>query len=214
MNPIVSVVGKSHVGKTTFLEDLVRELKSRDYRVAVIKHDTHGFEIDQPGKDTWRLAQAGSDAVMISSADKMALIRKVAEELSLDQLAWQLIGEVDIVLTEGYKRADKPKIEVSRAEVSKELLCTEDELLAIVSDQRFDLDVPQFGLENAAAVADLLAEKLMQREEVAVGLVVNGNPIPLNFFVRKIFTSTLLGMLSSLRGTDDPQDIKLSIKLP
>jgi len=71
--PVVSIVGKSNSGKTTLLEKLIPELKRRGYRVATVKHDTHGFEIDRPGKDTWRLAQAGADAVVISSGDKLAL---------------------------------------------------------------------------------------------------------------------------------------------
>jgi len=74
MTAIVSFVGKSDVGKTTVLEKVVRELKKRGYRVAVVKHDIHGFEIDRPGKDTWRFAQAGSDVVVISSKNKMAMI--------------------------------------------------------------------------------------------------------------------------------------------
>lgn len=67
MLPIVCIVGKSNVGKTTLLEGLITELKRRGHRVATVKHDVHGFEIDQPGKDSWRHAQAGSDAVVISS---------------------------------------------------------------------------------------------------------------------------------------------------
>ena len=66
MPPIISIVGKSNSGKTTFLEKVVRELKRRGYRVAVVKHSTHDIKIDQPGKDTWRLAQAGSDVVVFS----------------------------------------------------------------------------------------------------------------------------------------------------
>ena len=83
MIPVVSIVGKSNSGKTTLLEKLIPELKRRGYRVATVKHDTHGFEVDQPGKDTWRLAQAGADAVVISSSDKLALIKRVRDELDV-----------------------------------------------------------------------------------------------------------------------------------
>lgn len=162
MIPIVSIVGKSDAGKTTFLEKLVGQLKDRGYRVAVIKHDSHGFDIDHPGKDTWRLARAGSDVVVISSPRKMAMIKVIDQELSLDQLREQIMGGVDIILTEGYKSADKPKIEISRAEVSSELLCSKEELLAVVTDNHFDLDVPQFGLEDARGVADFLVENVLK----------------------------------------------------
>ncbi len=156
MKAVICIVGKSDVGKTTFLEKLVHELKYRGYRVAVIKHDVHSFEIDCSGKDTWRLAQAGSDIVMISSPNKMALVEFVAEELSLDFLVSLVESRVDIILAEGYKRSSKPKIEISRAELGSSLLCSEEELIAIVSDQRFPFTVPQFNMEDAAGVADLL----------------------------------------------------------
>lgn len=158
MPPIVSVVGRSDSGKTTFLEKLIPALKSLGIRVAVVKHDSHGFEMDRPGKDTWRLRQAGADAVMISAPNQMALIRSGMErEASLDELAALVGNQVDLVLTEGYKSGDKPKIEVSRQEISGgELLCSKEELLAVVADGPRPVDVPRFGLEDAAGVANLL----------------------------------------------------------
>jgi len=100
MIPIISIVGKSEVGKTTLLERLIAELKGRGYRIGTIKHDTHGFEIDKPGKDSWRHARAGSDAVLISSSEKLALIKRVDRERTLDELL-AYMGDVDLVLTEG-----------------------------------------------------------------------------------------------------------------
>jgi molybdopterin-guanine dinucleotide biosynthesis protein B len=163
MIPIISIVGKSGVGKTTFLEKLVRELKRRGHRVAVIKHDTHGFDIDRPGKDTWRMAQAGSDVVVISSPFKMAMIKKTDYDMSVDEIAAIIGNSVDLILTEGYKRGDKPKIEVSRAGVSRELLCKPEELLALATDQAFDVPVPHFGLSDAAGLVDFLEQKVLKR---------------------------------------------------
>ena len=161
MIPTISVVGKSGVGKTSFLEKLVGELKRRNYRVAVIKHDTHGFDIDKPGKDTWRLGQVGSDVVVISSPSKMALIQKRSRELSLEEIEALIGDQVDIILTEGYKRGNKPKIEISRAQVSDELLCTEEELIALATDQRFDMAVPHFALKDAMGLVDYLEKKVL-----------------------------------------------------
>lgn len=158
---IVSVVGKSGSGKTTFLEKLLPELKRRGYRVATVKHDVHGFDIDQPGKDTWRHAQAGAEAVVISSPRRFALIQRLDEEMPLDEIASYVRG-VDIIITEGYKRGDKPKIEISRRAKSTELICAEEELIAVVTDQRFPLDVPHFGLDDVAGVADLLEDKFLK----------------------------------------------------
>jgi len=165
--PIISVVGKSEVGKTTFLEKLIAELKRRGYRVATVKHDVHGFDIDRPGKDSWRLAQAGSDSVVIASPKKLALIKRLDREMTLNEIA-ALLEDVDIILTEGYKRGDAPKIEVSRREKGRELLCMPEELVAIVSDQPFDMDVPQFGLEDSEGVADLLEAEFLLADRGAV----------------------------------------------
>jgi len=215
MIPIISVVGKSDVGKTTFLEKLVPELVQRGYRVAVIKHDMHGFDLDQPGKDTWRLAQAGSSAVAISSPRKVGVIRQVSRELSPDEVALLIGPEVDIILTEGYKRGDKPKIEVSRQEVSPELLCQADELLAIVSDQKHPLDVPQFDLDDVAGVADLLVKRYLRWGRFEdVLLVVDGQRIPMKGFVRDIIERAVRGMVSTLEGVGEANEITLVLRRP
>jgi molybdopterin-guanine dinucleotide biosynthesis protein B len=158
--PIVSFVGKSEVGKTTALEKIIREFKRRGYRVGTVKHDTHGFELDRPGKDSWRHAQAGSDTVVLSGPRKLAVIRRLEAELPLDEIT-RYLEDVDIVLTEGYKRGDKPKVEISRRERGTELLCSVDELVAIMADYPVPIDVPQFGLDDAPQVVDLLVRTFL-----------------------------------------------------
>lgn len=159
--PIICIVGRSNVGKTTLLEKLIPALKQRGYRVATIKHHSHpGFELDRPGKDTWRHAQAGSDHVVIAAPDKVASIRRVEREPTLDEIV-ATISDVDIILTEGYKRSDKPKIEVVRAERGVEPICTPEELVAIATDVPVALAVPQFGLEDAEGLARLLEERFL-----------------------------------------------------
>lgn len=165
--PIISVVGKSGVGKTVFLEKLIGELKGRGYRVGTVKHDVHGFDIDQAGKDSWRHAQAGSDTVVISSPRKVAVIRRLAEEMTLDEIAEAYLCDVDLVITEGYKSGSKLKIEVSRRERSEELLCAPEELIAVVADQDFDIPVPRFDLGDVKSVADLLDGQFGSRQAVS-----------------------------------------------
>ena len=87
MTPLISIVGKSGIGKTTLIEKLVRELKSRGLRVAVIKHHAHTTPIDAPGKDSWRFAEAGADAVVVSSPVEIARFERVARELTLAEIA-------------------------------------------------------------------------------------------------------------------------------
>lgn len=162
--PVVSFVGRSGVGKTTALERVIRELKQRGFKVGTVKHDAHDFEMDRPGKDSWRHGQAGSDVVVISGPHKMAMIRKLDQELPLDSIL-PLMGELDLVLTEGYKRGDRPKVEVSRREWGTELLCDAGELVALMCDYQSNVPVPQFGLEDAAGVADLLVELFIRGEK-------------------------------------------------
>jgi molybdopterin-guanine dinucleotide biosynthesis protein B len=154
--PIISFVGKSGVGKTTLLEKLIPELKRRGYRLATIKRHSHpGAEIDQPGKDTWRHSRAGSDLVILAAPDKIASIRLLERELSLDEIAAG-IQDVDLILTEGFKRAGKPAVEVVRAEVGLDLICAPPQLVAVATDAPLKAGVPQFDLNDAAAIADFL----------------------------------------------------------
>jgi len=157
-------VGKSDAGKTTLLEKLVRELKARGYRIGTIKHDVHGFDIDHEGKDSWRHKQAGAWTVVISSPKKVSVIRDVDTEETLDGLASKYFQDVDIILTEGYKREDKPKIEIFRSQVHDKPLCTEDDhLVALVSDIPLDLGVPHFGLNDIEGLAELLVERFLKK---------------------------------------------------
>lgn len=158
--PIVSVIGRSGAGKTTFLTQLIAELKSRRYRLAVIKHHNRkGVEIDQHGKDTWRHFQAGADAVIITAPDRMALYQHLSRDLTPDQAVDYLPHPVDLVITEGYKQAGKPAIEVVRAARSTELTGDPARLVALVTDLRFSLAVPHFSLDDAAGVADFLERR-------------------------------------------------------
>ncbi|MGF7185049.1 molybdopterin-guanine dinucleotide biosynthesis protein B [Desulfitispora alkaliphila] len=163
MIPIVSVVGKSDVGKTTLIEKLLREIKRRGYKVATIKHDVHGFNIDIPGKDTWRHGEAGADNVIISSPNKIAIVKKVEREMSLDEIA-DTIKDVDLIITEGYKRGDKPKIEVFRKGVYEEILCSPEELIALATDVEFQIGVPCYDLDDASGLVDRIEETVMKKQ--------------------------------------------------
>lgn len=153
--PVISFVAKSGSGKTTLLEKVIQELKRRDYRLAIIKHHTHNFEIDHPGKDTWRHARAGADIVAISSPEKVAIIENRETELTLDEVLDRISG-VDLILTEGYKRGNKPKIEVFRSAAHHQLCCRPDELIAIASDVPWELGVPCCHIDDVTGVADVI----------------------------------------------------------
>jgi molybdopterin-guanine dinucleotide biosynthesis protein B len=153
--PIVSIVGRAKVGKTTFLVKLIAELTRRGYDIAVIKHTVHAFDFGQPGKDTHKHTKAGAKAVALASARELVLTRPLDAELDIDQIA-AMLGKADLILTEGYKQAHKPKIEVSRRELGTELVSRSTEIIAVVSDHPIDLDVPRFNLDDAPGIADLI----------------------------------------------------------
>lgn len=161
----VSFVAKSGTGKTTLLEKVIAELKSRGHRVGVIKHDAHRFDIDHPGKDSHRLTAAGADTMLISSPEKLALVRKHAQSPPIETLIATYFADVDVVLTEGFKKSGLPKIEVHRAERSPTLLCRGEQndpsLLAVASDEFLELDVPVLDLNNPTQIADFVEKHII-----------------------------------------------------
>jgi molybdopterin-guanine dinucleotide biosynthesis protein B len=160
--PIVSVVGRSGAGRTTLLEKLIPELKRRGYRVATVKHHAHpGFEVDTPGKDTWRHARAGSDQVVIAAPDRVAAISYVDHALTLDEIATTLIRDAAIILTEGFSQVGKPQIEVVQAAFSTQPMADPKRLLAVATDVALQLDVPQFDLDDASGLVDLIETRFL-----------------------------------------------------
>jgi molybdopterin-guanine dinucleotide biosynthesis protein B len=159
--PIVTIIGKSGSGKTTLIEKLIRELSRLGYRLAAVKHHSHsGFEIDTPGKDSWRFAQAGSQQVVIAAPDKFATYRKLDHELNLDEIATE-IHDVDLILVEGYKRSNKPSIEVVRATPVRELIGSVEQRIAIASDLPLEAGVPRFHLDDVQGIAEFIVESFL-----------------------------------------------------
>ena len=163
MIPIVSIVGRSNTGKTTLIEKLIPELRRRGYRVATIKHNIHGFDIDHEGKDSWRHKKAGASLTVIASPERVAVIEDVSKDYELSELRDRYIKDVDIILSEGFKKNPHPKIEVVRAEMNHEPLCSaEDNLVAVVSDKRVDRGVPYLGVDDIKGVADLIEGRFLR----------------------------------------------------
>jgi len=156
----ISFVAKSGTGKTTLVEKVIAELKRRGYRVGALKHDAYRFDIDHPGKDSYRFTAAGADTMVITSPEKLALVKKHATAPPIEELLATYFADVDIVLTEGFKKSALPKIEVYRAERSSKLLCRDEEhdptLLAVAADVALDLDIPRLDLNDPVAVADFV----------------------------------------------------------
>ena len=163
---IVSFVGKSKCGKTTLIEKLIPELNQRGYRVGTIKHHSHtGIEVDKPGKDTWRMAEAGAHAVAMVSPGKMFLLRDTRGEMPLEKVK-DLLGEVDIILAEGFLSSAQEKIEIVRRENGEESLCSVDDLSALITDVPFQTEgVAIFHLDDIKGLADFLERRYLAKQD-------------------------------------------------
>lgn len=158
MIPVVCFVGPSGVGKTTLLERVAAGLRGRGLGVAFIKHAVHGFEMDREGKDSWRLARAGCNPVVVASSRRVAFIQEREGEASLEELVKMLPGHVDIALAEGFKGSSKPRVEVFRSQVCESLFSRPEQLLAIVCDREMPVDVPQFGFDEVDSLVGLIVD--------------------------------------------------------
>jgi molybdopterin-guanine dinucleotide biosynthesis protein B len=165
--PVISIVGKSESGKTTLIEQLIPELKRRGYRIGIVKHAHQGFDMDRKGKDSYRHRQAGADTVMIASPGQIAMIKDVPGE-SLDNLV-SYFDDVDLLITEGFKRDRAPKIEIYRAERHRHPACLEDDtLMAMVSDTPLEVTVPLFPVDAIETIAEFIVERLLPSDAAEV----------------------------------------------
>ncbi len=160
----IGVVGHRNAGKTTLIERLLHELTARGRRVATIKHDAHDFDIDLPGKDTWRHREAGSRTTIIASSSKVAMVRLIDREASLDDLLGLVDGAYDIVLVEGLRRSPLPKIVAHRPELGLETPHILGEVWAVVSEGATQVapSAPRLRPDEIGALADLIERRLLQ----------------------------------------------------
>ncbi len=160
MLPIISVVGKSKSGKTTLIEKLIPELKKRGYRVGTVKHASHDFDMDKKGKDSWRHKAAGADTVIVVSRERIVMV-KDENFVQLESIE-KYFDDVDLVITEGFKKEKRPKIEVYRSHKNKKPLCNDDKtFIALVTDTNISVNVPTFSLEEIEALSDLIEKKYL-----------------------------------------------------
>ena len=157
---IFGFAGWSGSGKTTLIERLIPRLTGRGLRVSLVKHAHHEFDIDEPGKDSWRHRHAGCTEVLVTSSVRWALMHELRgdPELDLGQ-ALARLSACDLTLVEGYKAAPIPKLEIWRPGVGKPKLHPDDpHVLAIATDSPGALDVtlPVFGLDDDAAIATFI----------------------------------------------------------
>lgn len=173
---IIGLAGWSGSGKTTLLSKVIPRIVARGKRVSTLKHAHHGFDLDQPGKDSHAHRTAGASEVLISSAKRWALMHELRDEPEphLRELLTRL-SPVDLVMVEGYKRERIPKLEIYRAEIGKPLLHLEDDwIVAIASDAALpDASVPVVDLNDIDKIADILLAEAIPVERLDLPVMVN-----------------------------------------
>ncbi len=159
---IYGIVGYKNAGKTGLMERLVTEITDRGFSVSTLKHAHHTFDVDQPGKDSYRHRTAGAQQVLLASRARWALMTEIqdAKEPPLADLLTRL-DPVDLVLVEGYKRDGHPKVEAHRAETGNPLIARDDQTVrAVASDTALDLHRPVFDLNDTTAIADFILSEV------------------------------------------------------
>lgn len=156
--PCLSIVGRSNTGKTTIIERLIPILRKKGLKIAVIKHHPHDFDIDIPGKDTYRYKQAGASASILASPGKVAVVEDTEGELALEEIITRYVRDVDILLIEGFKRAKIPKIEVFRKKDDGNIpVCAGDaNLIAIITDESVETSLPVFSRNDVQSIAEFI----------------------------------------------------------
>ena len=165
---VIGIAGWSGAGKTTLLTRVIPRLVARGLRVSTIKHAHHAFDVDQPGKDSHTHREAGATEVLVSSANRFALMHELRghPEWTLDALLEKL-SEVDLVLVEGFKTQAHPKLEVYRAALGKPPLYPNDEnIVAVASTGPVETNLPVVALDDTEAVASVLVEKALPLDTV------------------------------------------------
>ena len=163
---VFGIAGYSGSGKTTLLEKLIPQFTARGLRVSVIKHAHHGFDIDRPGKDSYRHREAGASEVLLSCNDRWALMneRRDGSDVTLDELLARL-APCDLVLVEGFKQEPIPKLEVYRPENGKPPLFPErSDIVAVASNVALAASLPRLALDDVAAIADFVMNTLQLQE--------------------------------------------------
>lgn len=160
--PVLCVVGPSKSGKTTLMEGLIQWLSKRGYRVATIKHTHHTVELDHPGKDSWRHRRAGAVLSVVCSRGIVAVFSEVIGEATIETIRDRFIEDADLILAEGYKNSQEPKIVVVDDRGWDQEKWTT--VVAVASDHPVDTDLPVFRRDDLAGIVSFLKEKFLDKD--------------------------------------------------
>jgi molybdopterin-guanine dinucleotide biosynthesis protein B len=206
--PVISIVGNSESGKTTLIEKLIPALKKRGYCIGSIKH---AREIDmEMGKDSQRHIKAGSEVTVVATSGQTVLFKPTGEP-KIEEIRQLFDSAFDLVICEGFKHSDLPKIEVYRK--GKGMLIEGlTSVFAIVSDEHLEVKTRQFTPDDIESIVDLLEKGFIQPQREWLDLYVNGKQVPLTLFPRQFISDVMMAMVLSLKGVEPVKTLELRMK--
>jgi len=213
MTPILTFIGWHNSGKTTVIREVVRRLRDRGYKIAVIKSTKHrGLNLDSPGSDSYLYGKDGIESVALICPDELILFQKNTGE-NLKHLAFRLFPDADLVIGEGFKHASGiPKIEVTMTDESKETLRESvSDVRAVVSDHEVPFD-KVFKTSRIAELTDFIENSFLNDKKDDVCLFVDSREISLNNFVRNSLKGIIFGLINCLKFTQGAQKLEIRIK--
>lgn len=213
---VLCIVGPSGSGKTLVASALIRSLSGRGYRIAAVKHSPHGYRLDVPGKDSDRLKSAGAVRVGLVSPSEWAVLEQAAEATTLESMADRLGEGCDLVIAEGFRNSNAPKVLVLRQPVDPTWKQPEG-VIAVVCDEPVAEAPWQCGFHELERLAEWLCDRFPRggSQETSVSLTVDGAPISLSPFVSSIFSRTLWAMVESLKGIpQEASELRVCVRRP
>ncbi|MEL7561702.1 molybdopterin-guanine dinucleotide biosynthesis protein B [Dehalogenimonas sp. 4OHTPN] len=210
--PIIAFVGRSESGKTTFIERLVPELKSRGYKAATVKHVPQHFHPAAPVRDTERHLAAGAEATIAATPGALILTKPCSSENPLDEIARLLGDEYDIIIVEGFKNSGIPKFEIWRRDAGTPLEDIKSRVAVITDDEYPDESARRFRLSEVREVADLIEKGYILPNLDRISLNVNGESVALSAFPREFMTNIVNALIASLKGVPPVKWLEIRLR--
>jgi len=215
MIPIIGFVGEKKSGKTAVLQKVIGWLSEKGYKIGVIKHTGHGFRLDYPETDSFKLYEAGAKKIALSGHNQLGMYGDAEPEPGPEQIRDLFLSEMDLILVEGYRSASIPKVLVALSQAIPDWAKELGGLIAIVSKNKPDFEIKHFGPEQIRELAELVEEYIKKhRGKREVKIYLDERELKIKPFVKDFFLNTISGMIGSLKQTHGAKRVQITIHLP
>lgn len=214
MTPTVSIVGKSNSGKTTLVCELVKQLCKRGFRVGTLKHSDKSFDVEAGEKDSDRHRQSGAFVAGIVNDKQLGLSKDEAGG-TLDGLVRKYFGEVDVVISEGFKKEAHPKLYVLSKDEDETAFDDVTNIVGVVADEEVNSFLPTFRSDNPAPICDFLVKEIIRPESTddsQTRVFVDNRSFPMKPFAEGVLSGMIWAVIDQFDGTDDVQKIEIILE--